>query len=889
MLNNLSKYIYLAALVLLLAACSPKKGGDRPAPEPDSGSRPSGEVTLETLKQAIADIKKQSSPEYLYNFKTIESSPAGKIEAPPPLEIKPPKGAASYSELNEKDFILVPSKPLRLHRDKPKATADQSPAPEKPKDWRQLQFSSQSFIPEAGVDKRLLQANEKIRDRKYSYAFMILSEYLSAEAEKELTERGVEILGPHSSSYKVKVPLDPKAIQAIADLPYVEWIGYSQPAQKLNTKVREVSKEYANELQEMPVIINFFDNAASKRYAELLRKQGIILGQYDPDLQGYSAIVPVKMFDWLTEQDYILFIELEVPSIRGHDQSMAVMGVDYIRDGGGGTNFTGSSTILGILDTGFMVGSAAATMHNDLNKNGCGINYTTDAAGVWNDQNDHGTHVLATIAGTGSADSRYRGVATGIGSTGITRIRAAKIWNSAGSSPSSSWMRNGMDYMDDSSSCGSGRPKVVNISGGATGTGMNGTDSRSRKLDSKVWTYKQAYIVCGGNSGSAAQTIWSPGVAKNAFAVGNALDNGYLTVGDINAGSSRGPTGDGRMKPNAVGSGTVIHSANAGTTNDYRTMSGCSMATPHVSGIAATLMQHYSAFIDRPYLLRAHLMATGILHNDDTTPTNNSSGGRNTYGLGRVSAYVSHWARSNSNGWNTYWATRTITNSNWGYRDITVPSGTDRLVVAMTWDEPAASSGASDAVDYDLDLWVDRGADCSPDAKGQCGEWASQSWDDNVEYLIINNPSAGTYRLKIINWDAPGSGIPAAIVATVIRGDPTPDMSLTATASTTTPAIGATFTVTTRVNNPSYIASGVHLARTNLPSGLSFLGVSTTREDGVNINFTRSDLSLGNIIESDSRSAVWSFRVNSAGSKTINFRAWSENGGTKTQSVTITP
>ncbi|MBT8440704.1 MAG: S8 family serine peptidase, partial [Gammaproteobacteria bacterium] len=345
----------------------------------------------------------------------------------------------------------------------------------------------------------------------------------------------------------------------------------------------------------------------------------------------------------------------------------------------------------------------------------------------------------------------------------------------------------------------------------------------------------------------------------------------------------------GRMKPNAVGSGTVIHSANAGTTNGYRTMSGCSMATPHVSGISATLMQHYSAFIDRPYLLRAHLMATSILHNDDTTPANNSSGGRNTYGLGRVSAYVSHWARSNSNGWNTYWATRTITNSNWGYRDITVPSGTDRLVVAMTWDEPAASSGASDAVDYDLDLWVDRGADCSPDAKGQCGEWASQSWDDNVEYLIINNPGAGTYRLKVINWDAPGSGIPAAVVATVIRGDPTPEMSLTATASTTTPAVGATFTVTTRVNNPSYIASGVHLARTNLPSGLSFLGVSTTREDGVNINFTGSDLSLGNIIESDSRSAVWSFRVNSTGSKTISFRAWSENGGTKTQSVTITP
>ena len=65
-------------------------------------------------------------------------------------------------------------------------------------------------------------------------------------------------------------------------------------------------------------------------------------------------------------------------------------------------------------------------------------------------------------------------------------------------------MRNGMDYMDDGSSCDSGRPKVVNISGGATGLAQNGTDSLSRKLDAKVWNFKQSYIVCGGNSGPGA-------------------------------------------------------------------------------------------------------------------------------------------------------------------------------------------------------------------------------------------------------------------------------------------------------------------------------------------------------------------------------------------------
>ena len=36
------------------------------------------------------------------------------------------------------------------------------------------------------------------------------------------------------------------------------------------------------------------------------------------------------------------------------------------------------------------------------------------------------------------------------------------------------------------------------------------------------------------------------------------------------------------------------------------------MATPHVTGLAATLMEHYPELRGRPALLRAHLMATAI-------------------------------------------------------------------------------------------------------------------------------------------------------------------------------------------------------------------------------------------------------------------------------------
>jgi subtilisin family serine protease len=448
-----------------------------------------------------------------------------------------------------------------------------------------------------------------------------------------------------------------------------------------------------------------------------------------------------------------------------------------------------------------------------------------------------------------------------------------------------------MDFMDDATACGAPRPEVINISGGATGNSMSGTDAESRKLDGKVWEFRQAYIVCGGNTGQGAGTIWSPGVAKNALTVGNVQDNTSNQVGELAFNSSFGPTGDGRMKPNLVATGRTATSADAGTTNLYTDMSGCSMATPHVSGIAATLLEHYADFRNRPHLLRAHLMASTVLHREEVLPANNNSGGRNDFGLGRLSDYQAHWAHINPNGWTGHWAWWDgITNNLWGMWDLDVPRGTDRLVVIMTWDEPAASSGASAAVTYDLDLWADFGADCTPDGQGQCGEWASQSYDDNTEYLIINNPPPGVYRLKAINWDAPSFGLPTAIAAKIIRGDPTPATSLTAFASAANPPVGSTVTITARVDNPAFEAYGVHVAVAGIPAGVTLLQTNTTREDGVAMSFPNAaGLTLGSIVQGDSREAFWRFRVDTRGSKTFRLRSWSDNGGTSFASVTVTP
>ncbi len=839
-------------------------------------------ITIESLQQTV--LERQARPETMQRDRASATEATEQaVSAQAPIS-EPPRGATPYQPGGE--ATAVESYVERLSVASRKPAPEPMPgaehrglaAPAGNPDPLQLSFSAVSFTPERGVDQQLLSAAETADHE--TYAFLLLNEALTPEIEGELQALGVTLLGPHDDAFKVRVPLRRNALEAIAARPYVYGLTYSLPEQKFAADLDTTVAAFASEISQFPIIVNLFDDDPNGAFAGRMSELGVEVGAYDRGLKAYSALASAEQIRELADLDFVLFIEIERRSQGGHDQSMPTNGVDYIRNA-----FNGGSTVLGIMDTGFMLGTAAPTMHQDLNKNGCGRNFTSDAAGVWNDQNGHGTHVLGTITGTGTADSRYRGVATGLGTQ--NRIRAAKIWPSVGSGQGA-WMRGAMDYMGEATSCDAPRPQVINISGGASGTGQTGTDAELRKLDSKVWELRQTYVVCSGNSGPGSRTIWSPGVAKNALTVGNVQDNTYLQVGDLWNSSSLGSTGDGRMKPNLVATGAAVTSARAGTTNQYTAKTGCSMATPHVSGIAASLMQHYPEFRDRPQLLRAHLMSSAIQQGDQTTPANNTSGGRNDYGLGRVSDYQAHWARFNPNGWRSRWAWQTITNSSWGFFDIDVPSGTDRLVAVMTWDEPAASAGASNAVIYDLDLWADYGADCTPDAKGQCGEWASQSNIDNTEYLIINNPPAGRYRLKMVNWRAPSSGVPAAIAVKIIEGDPTPVMSLSASPSTTTVPVGSTFTVTTTVRNPAYEAYGVHVSVPELPSGLTLLSAQTTREDGVAMDFGNArGLTLGSIVEGDTRSVTWRFRVDSSGAKTMRFRAWSDNGGTRFQSVTV--
>lgn len=265
----------------------------------------------------------------------------------------------------------------------------------------------------------------------------------------------------------------------------------------------------------------------------------------------------------------------------------------------------------------------------------------------------HGTHVAGIAAGTGEASNhQYNGTALG---AWLMNIKVAYlIWTAGG--PTGTFedddVINGIDYAISQGA------DVISMSLGIF-PGGDGTSELAKAADDAV-DEGVVVVILAGNNGPSGQSIWTPADAFNVITVGAVDDGNTVDIdNDILADfSSRGPTGDGRPKPDVVAPGVNIiapmdHGAAYWQTypdirvgNFYAELDGTSMATPHVSGTVALMLEA------NPNLTPAQVKA--ILRQTARLNDNLSGLDVNDRGHGIIDAYAAVQLASNVDDVNKY-------------------------------------------------------------------------------------------------------------------------------------------------------------------------------------------------------------------------------------------
>ena len=321
-------------------------------------------------------------------------------------------------------------------------------------------------------------------------------------------------------------------------------------------------------------------------------------GEVTSSFERFNAIcitVDISKVPAITYLPDLVWLEAGVLFYPALDNSVDSIGTSEIWDNFG---FRGEDTTIAILDTGVDFEHESLDDLDDISStydpkiavdsNGMLGFYNANTDQEYpdeqpHDSGSHGTHCAGIAAGTGGPSGQYAGVAPQAKLVGVIALDGGS-GDEGDLLRSVDWTIQNKDrFSIDVMSLSLGGPVVIP---GATNTGSS---SISQALDVAVEAGIVTVVAIGnGNLGLAAHpgSVSYPGDSAKAITVGSVNDDHSREIY-----SSRGPTGDGRLKPDVMAPGGAIMSAQAGSGNGYVSYSGTSMATPHVAGVAALMLQ----------------------------------------------------------------------------------------------------------------------------------------------------------------------------------------------------------------------------------------------------------------------------------------------------------
>jgi subtilisin-like proprotein convertase family protein len=300
-------------------------------------------------------------------------------------------------------------------------------------------------------------------------------------------------------------------------------------------------------------------------------------------------------------------------------------------------------------------------------------------------------------------------------------------------------------------------------------------------------------LFSAGNAGPGANTVGSPGTAKNVITVGasEGVEASGTTDGcgvgptgadnfrDMASFSSRGPTDDQRTKPDLVGPGTHISGPHpqhalydgngvcdqtfpAGNTL-YSRSSGTSHSTPAVSGVAALIRQWYQTNVGGGTTPPSPAMTKAILAQASTDLNGGAGAGGNVpnqvqgWGLENIAAALSSIPRFYRDQQDVFGATGEASARTFAVQDNGQPV---RVTLAWT-DTPGPTTGS--AFVNNLDLTVASGAGTFKGnvfSGGQSVTGGTADFRNNLESVYLPAGTSGNFTVSVTAANIAGDGVP---------------------------------------------------------------------------------------------------------------------------------